>query len=68
MWQRTAAGTEGSGYVLQDSVGCLLQGAYSVHVGTCVHENVINYLRWVHVYMLRQITDYYIITKSIIMT
>ena len=26
MWQRTTSGEGGSGYVLQDSVGCLLQG------------------------------------------
>ena len=41
-----------------------------VHVGTREYtpKNVINYFRWVHVYMLQQQIDYCIIAKLTIMT
>lgn len=44
--------------------------APTVHVGTREYtpQNVINYFRWVHVYMLQQQIDYYIIAKLTIMT
>ncbi len=83
MWQRVAAGEEGSGYVLLDSVGYLLQGIYT-YVNICAYH--ITWCMCTYMYMYtpakrdqlfkvgacthaqRQITDYCIIPKLIITT